>query len=153
MIEERLQDLSVYYYLKDNLDSSVKVVDGFPTEDEIVKENLPIVAVENDTAEFHFFELGSRDTINERSWIIYIYAKNKTQRDNLAYTIAKLFRNKVGVYDYNEGFPPTTTPTQIGALQPERISVVIAQIDPSVISTLFYRAEVHYLASYLSKNN
>ena len=153
MIEERLQDLSVFYFLKDNLDPSVKVVDGFPNADEIKKENLPIVAVENDRADLQFFELGSRDTINERSWIIYIYAVNKTQRDNLAYTIAKLFRNKVGVFNYDEGFPPDVTPTKIGALQPQRISVVIAQIDPSVVSTFFYRAEVHYLAYYLSKNN
>lgn len=149
MIEERLQDLSVVYYLKNNLDSTVEVVDGFPTTD-INSDELPVVAVENSRATFNLLELGTLDAIAEREWIIYIYAKNKSQRDNLAYTISTLLRQKIPVYDYNNGFPPDVSPPQVGTLQPERVSVVIAQIDPTLVSTLYYRAEVHYMAQYLS---
>ena len=150
MIEERLQDLSVFYYIKEQVDDTVKVVDGFPSADELKLENLPIVAVENREATFDFFELGSKDQLVTRKWVMYVYAKNKAQRDNLAYTIAKSLRNSIGVYNYDMGFPPTTVP-KIGALVPKRISLVIAQIDPSVVKTLYYRAEVYYSANYLSK--
>lgn len=152
MIEERLQDISLYYFIKELLGNQVNVVDGFPKE-ELKLENLPTVAVENRRARFDFFELGSKDSIVTRGFIIYIYAATKTQRDDLAYRIAKALRNPVGVYNYDEGFPPDVTPTKIGALTPKNIELVIAQIDPTLVKTFFYRAEVHYNAQYLSRNN
>jgi len=150
MIEERLQDISVVEYIKSIVPNSVTVVDGFP-ETRVTEDDIPIIAVENRTAEFSNFELGTKASLVNRGWIIYIYAKNKTQRDYLAYLIAKqLFKNKVPVYNYDEGFPPDTNPSQIGCIEPRRVVVKIPQIDPNLV-TMFYRAaEVYYTATYKS---
>jgi len=150
MLVERLQDISVVNYIKEIVPDSVKVVDGFP-EKPITEKDIPIIAVENRTAEFNRLELGTNVSIVTRGWIIYVYAKNKTQRDHLAYLVGgNLFKNKVPVYDYNQGFPPDVDPDQIGCLEPKRVSIKIPQIDPSQVSMLYRIADIYYSATYKS---
>ena len=107
MNKYRLMDISFYYWLKDIVDrlNIVKLVEGFLDVD-FESEDLPIVAFDNEAIKLLPFELGSRKRRISRTYIVYVFAKTKKQRDDLLYEILNEIENPIAVYNYNEGFPP-----------------------------------------------
>lgn len=147
MYLERKQDLSIYYWLKDSIfvDAPfINIADGFPTQG----LELPMVAVEGSDINIGPFELGNPYGIKYRIWDIDVFGENKSQRDEYGYRILNEVENKIPVYDYDEGFPPDVTPTQIGILIPERIKMEIIRVDPNLVSDLYWRATVSFVAIY-----
>lgn len=146
MLLERNQDLSVYYFVKGILADTpfIKVVDGFPVEN----LEIPSVSIEADTIEVRPWELGNRHGILFRTWFIDVFAINKSQRDEIAYKILNALQTTIPVYDYNEGFPPEVTPSQIGCMEIEDIRMDIIKINPAFVSKLYYRSTVSFQAHY-----
>jgi hypothetical protein len=144
MYLERLEDLSVLYFVEDKFSDApfIKVVDGFPLED----MTLPTIAVEAGKIRVKEYELGNRSGLRVRRWYIDIYAKNKSQRDEFGYRLLNELKNGISVYNYNEGFPPSVTPTKIGVLQ-----VLSKSYDPVAPASdshglLYYRASIEFAA-------
>lgn len=144
MYIERLEDLSVYYFLKDKFLSTpfVTVVDAFP-EGALV---IPTVSVDNGKIDVREYELGNRDGVRVRRFDIDIFAKNKSQRDEFGYMLLNELKNGIPVYNYNEGFPPSVTPTKIGSLQVLAKSYIPIRINADVVEKLYYRATVSIVA-------
>jgi len=147
MYLERKQDLSIYYWLKDDIFSDapfIHITDGFPTRN----LQLPSISVEGSDINIGPFELGNIYGIKYRIWDIDIFGENKSQRDEYGYRILNEVENKIPVYDYDEGFPPAVTPTKIGILIPDRIKMEIIRVDPNLVSDLYWRATVSFVAIY-----
>lgn len=146
MLLERLQDLSIYYYIKSLLSSTpfIKVVDGFPVEN----LEIPSVSIEADTIDVKPWELGNRNGLFIRVWFIDVFAVNKSQRDEISYTILHALENTIPVYDYNEGFPPANNPSQLGCMNVEDIKLEIIRINPDLVTKLYYRSSISFTAYY-----
>ena len=145
MYMERLEDLSVYYFLKDTVFSSspfITIVDGFPEGD----LHLPTVAVEAGKIDVRLYEMGNRDGVRVRRWYIDIYAKNKSQRDEFGYKLLNELKNNIPVYNYNEGFPPSVSPTKVGSLQVLAKSYEPIKINADVVEKLYFRATISIVA-------
>jgi hypothetical protein len=144
MYKERLEDLSVYYFLADCFIAipQVKIVDGFPEE----VLTLPTVAVEAGRIDLRQFEIGNRDSLRVRKWYIDIFAKSKSQRDEMGYKLLEDLKNGIIVYDYNEGFPPTVTPSKIGHLQILSTTFIPIRISPELVEKMYYRATLSFVA-------
>jgi hypothetical protein len=142
----RKQDLSVYYYIKNLFTSTpfVSVVDGY-TEGDVV---IPSVAVESLDTDAYPLELGNSDRYKVRVWNIDVYALNKTQRDEFSYQIMDAVEHKIPVYNYDEGFPPTVSPTQLGCMITDAIHIQIIKILPELVDKYYYRATVSITAIY-----
>lgn len=114
MFIERLEDLSVYYHIKDEFsDVSFAIIeDSFP--DTVVK--LPTIAVDAGTLDHELFEIGNRTPLRIRKWYIDVFALNKAQRDEFCFRILHSVDNGINVYNYDEGFPPAVSPSKIGHL-------------------------------------
>jgi len=151
MFIERKQDLSVYYYIENLFTTypDITVVDEFPT----TTLTIPTVAVENGMYTVEWYELGNRRGIDLRTWFIDVYAKNKSQRDDYSYLIKNEVQDGIPVYDYDEGFPPDVSPTQIGAMEILELSVEPIPILAELVSTLYYRAQVRLIARYVEPLN
>jgi len=115
MLIYRLEDLSVTYFIKDLFQENafITIVDEFPKQ----VLQLPTMSVVNGKMIEERFELGTEDSgIRTRRWFIDIFALNKSQRDDFAYNILDSTDSGISVYDYNEGFPPSASPTKINHL-------------------------------------
>jgi hypothetical protein len=142
---ERKWDLSVVYWLKGLFSATpVNIVDSYPTG----KMILPTVSVDFDNISTYMLELGSRQRAKLGSWTIDIYAKTKSQRDEIAFKILSALDEKISVYDYDAGFPPSVTPGQIGCLDPDDTSMQIIRVIPELVEELYYRAVVNFTAEY-----
>lgn len=141
---ERKEDLSIYYFLKDVFSDTtfVNIVDGFPEGDLV----LPTVAIEAGKIDVVGYELGNRDGLRIRKWYIDIYAKNKSQRDEFGYRLLDELKDGIPVYNYDEGFPPSVTPTKIGALDVISKSYTPIRISADVVEKLYYRATISIVA-------
>jgi hypothetical protein len=141
---ERMEDLSVYYYLTDIFSDApfITIVDGFPESDLVI----PTIAVEAGKIDVVSFELGNRDGLRVRRWFIDIYAKNKSQRDEIGYRLLDVLKDPIPVYNYNEGFPPSVTPSRAGALIVESKSYNPIRISEKVVDKLYYRATISFVA-------
>lgn len=145
MLDGRLQDLSVIYWLKNLLSATfINVEDGFPDKPLVI----PMVAVEWDTLTIVDFEIGNRAGVVEREYYIDIFAKNKSQRDELAYMIIEALKDSIPVYDYNAGFPPDVTPVQIGCLLPIRRTASNIPVMADLVDEMYYRATIEYVANF-----
>ena len=146
MESERKEDLSVYYFLVDLFSDvpMVHIVDAFPTDDLVI----PTVSVETRRIDTFKYELGSRKRVSLRSWYIDVFAQNKSQRDEMAYRLKTALEECIPVYDYDEGFPPDVTPTRLGCLNVEDITVEWIRVMPDLVSKLYYRATVTFTAIY-----
>ena len=147
MYLERKQDLSIYYWLKDVVFADapfITIVDGFPVEG----LSVPTVAVEGSDINIGPFELGNPHGIKYRIWDIDVFGENKSQRDEFAYRILNEVESKIPVYNYDKGFPPAVTPTKTGVLIPERIKMEVIRIDPNLVSDMYWRATVSFVAIY-----
>lgn len=142
---ETRQDLSVYYWLVGLFSDApfVKVVDGFP-EDEFT---IPTIALELEDIDTYRLELGSREFGKIRRWYIDIFAMSKSQRDEFAFRILHALDEKIPVYDYDLGFPPTVVP-KIGVIDPQEVSVKIIKVLPELTESMYYRSVVYLTALY-----
>jgi hypothetical protein len=141
---ERLEDLSVYYWLKDifSATSFIHIEDGFPEKDLAI----PTVAVEAGKIDVVEYELGNRVGLRVRRWYIDIYAKNKSQRDEIGYELLDVLKDGIPVYDYNQGFPPGITPTRVGTLIIQSKSYSPIKISADVVDKMYYRATITFVA-------
>jgi len=147
---ERKQDLSVKYWVEDvvfpDIASFLTVVDEFPEE----LLTLPTIAVDWKDIDVKPNELGNRYGIDLRVWMLDIFAKNKSQRDEYSYRIKNYLQaNSIPVYDYDEGFPPDVSPSQIGYLSANQIRVRKVQVLPELVGeNLYYRSTVYFVGTY-----
>lgn len=149
MYLERLQDLSMKYWLEDVVFSGISfvtVVDGYP--DNVLE--LPTVSVDNQDIIPEPWELGNPKLKKNRIWEIDIFAVNKSQRDDFSYRILDFIDNSgnVPVYDYNQGFPPDYSPTQSGCMIVTEVSLTPVRIIPETVEKLYYRANIQITAEY-----
>jgi len=144
----RKLDLSVYYYIKDVFSDApfINVVDGFPE----TEFNLPTIAVELDNIDTYVLELGNHERGKIRTWFIDVFAKDKSQRDEYAYRLISRLEDNIPVYNYDEGFPPSSTPSLLGAISTDRINMQIVKVIPDLTDMLYYRAVVTFTGEYNS---
>lgn len=117
MNKYRLMDISFIYFLKSIFDPlNVEVLEGFLEVD--ITDNSPRVAVDTNNIVLDSIELGNRNKLIIRSYVISVIAATKKQRDDIVYTLFESSEQPVKVYNYNEGFPPDVSPSQIGCLIP-----------------------------------
>ena len=137
----RLEDLSMVHYTKDLFSDSefIKIVDEFPKQ----KLQLPTISVVNGKLIEEQYELGNRDAgLRTRRWFIDIFAVNKSQRDDFAYKFLDDCDKGITVYDYNEGFPPSSSPTAINHLSVISKSYQPIDVIPDINETLYYRGQI-----------
>jgi len=140
---QRLFDLSIYYWLKDTVSSEVTVEDGFPTKELV----LPTVSITSLDITGKPFELGGCE-MDTQFWRVDVFAVNKAQRDALAYIVYKALEQGIPVYNYDEGFPPSISPTQIGTLiVSKRVSKPI-HVFPDLVEKLYWRSSVTFFTYY-----
>lgn len=137
---ERKEDLSIYYHLK-RLFSGTKFIiieDSFPEK----PLEIPTVSVDAGTLDHEPFQLGDRSSLRIRKWYIDVFAKNKSQRDDISYTILGSLDDGIDVFDYDMGFPPSVSPTKIGhlALLKKSFTPVPVLVDKN--EKLYYRGQV-----------
>lgn len=145
LIQERLEDLSVYYFVS-NLFSgtpSIKVVDGFP--ESIL--TVPTISVEAGRLNSNLFEMGNKKRLLDRSWYIDVFAQNKSQRDDIGYLLLHALEDCIPVYDYNLGFPPVSV-TQLGCLEVGTLRMDIVRIMPQFVDKLYYRSSISLMAKF-----
>lgn len=143
---ERIEDLSIYYFLTNLfLDAPfIKIVDGFPVEN----LEVPSISIEADTITSLKFEIGNSVRNKYRTWYIDIFAVNKSQRDDAAYRILKALEENIPVYNYNEGFPPQITPSSLGCLIPDEISLENIRVYPEFTEKLYWRSHIVFSTTY-----
>ena len=149
---ERLQDQSILFWLKGVVPNTVTVVDAFPTsltsaDPQLV---LPTVSIDAARLQKNPFELGNYRGREDRFWSIDIFASNKTQRDDLAYLISNELEKNVPVFDYNQGFPPSYSPVQLGALDVANIEIQPIYVFRDLVQTLYWRSKVTFTSVYRS---
>ncbi len=140
------KDRSVYYWLVDMFSTypAINIVDGFPVENLVI----PTVSIESKTLTPVPWEIGNRERSVIRVWFIDVFAANKNQRDELGYRIIDGLENSIPVYDYDEGFPPTVSPTRIGALITKEIRMDIIKIMPQLVEKMYYRCTISFVTEY-----
>lgn len=144
MLIYRLEDLSVNYFIK-NLFSSftfITIVDEFPKQVMAV----PTISIVNGKLSEDEYELGNSDTTRMRRWFVDIFAINKSQRDDFAYRILNELKTRgITVYDYNEGFPPSASPTAINHLSVISRTYEPIDVIPSLNEKLYYRGQLIFI--------
>jgi hypothetical protein len=142
---ERKKDLSYYYWLKDLFsDLVITVVDEFP-EDALV---VPTVCIETGDVIIVPKEMGNRHGTRLRNWYIDVYAKNKVQRNEIAFKIIDALEESIPVYDYDEGFPPDVSPTKIGCMNNDNIQMNPIRVLPELVEVLYWRAQISFEGTY-----
>jgi len=143
---ERKKDLSVYYWLVDLFSdaSYITVNDGYPETGLVI----PSVVVDYQNIRPLPYEMGNKNQMFHRLWVLDINAKNKSQRDEIGYRLLETLQDSIPVYDYDEGFPPDVTPTQLGNLLPRNIQLIPIKVMPELVTKLYYRAVVTFTAEY-----
>lgn len=146
MYQELKEDLSVYYWLVDKFSAYpfVKIVDAYPSED----LTLPTISVEASDVSSRPGELGNRNEIKSRLYVIDIFAKTKTQKDEFAYKIFNELVDGIPVYDYDEGFPPSVSPTRLGCLVVVEKNIRNIRVYPELEDELYFRAMLQFVAEY-----
>lgn len=138
---------SVYFWLKDIFSTApfVNIVDAFPSE--LLK--LPTIAVEVLAYELEPLEMGTRQ-LNDRNihFTVEIFAETKTQRDDYAYLIMDNLEERIPVYDFNYGFPPTASPPQIGVLLPYNIKYTPIKVFPELTDKMYWRGQIYFFVNY-----
>lgn len=144
MMLERKEDLSLRQLIETSLPSTIaiNVVDGFPEE----VLTLPTIAIDAVTIELVEFQLGDRDGRRVRRWDIDIFAKNKSQRDEIGYILLHALKNGIMVYNYDEGFPPTVSPSEESHLDVVSRKMTIVKIFSSLVEKMYYRATISIVA-------
>lgn len=136
-------DLSIYYWLVATVPSAVNVEDGFPTG----SLTLPTVSITSLDVRGTPFELGGCD-LDNMFWRVDTFAANKAQRDELAYIVYKELEAGVPIYDYDEGFPPGVSPTQIGTLIVSKRNLKTIHVFADLVEKLYWRSSVTFFTYY-----
>ena len=136
----------MYYWIEDLFSDAtfINVEDGFPTEDFVI----PTIAIEAHNINVYPLEMGNRKGYQRRIWFLDIFAENKSQRDDYGYRILQSIEDNIPVYNYDEGFPPSVVPTQIGCLIPIEIEMKIVRVISELVDKLYWRSTVHFTAEY-----
>lgn len=144
MLIERKEDLSVYYWLVGQFSDTpfVKVVDEFPLDN----LEIPTISVDVDIVDVLPLELGNQIGFNFRIWSIDVFALNTAQRKEFAYRILNEIQKGIPVYNYDEGFPPSVTPTQIGKLEVRNLRMENIAVNPEFVDQLYYRSQITFTA-------
>ena len=143
MEQTRKEQLSIYYYIKDLFPAFVNVKDEYP-QDELV---LPTIAIISDPTRNRPFELGGRD-LPMRRWAIYVFAQNSGQRDDYLEKIRYEIECNLLVYDYDEGFPPTVSPSQIGSLQSDDIQSSPIRVYQELVKKKYWSGSVTFVTYF-----
>jgi len=146
MFLERKQDLSIYYWLQDLFTSypSVIVNDGYP-EGELER---PSVTVLSHDIRPSIKEMGDRKSWRQRMWVIDVIANNKAQRDEITSIIINDIEYGIPVYDYDEGFPPANSPSELGLLRPTDWEVITVRIFPDLVEKMYWRNSIRFFTEY-----
>jgi hypothetical protein len=136
-------DRSIYYWISDLVADNINVEDGFPGG----KLDLPTVSVTNLDVRGEPLELGGCEQ-NEIMWRIDIFAKNKTQRDELAYLLYSELEAHIDVNDYDVGFPPDTTPPKIGVLLVDKRVLKPVRVFEDLVEKLYWRSSITFRTKY-----
>ena len=136
----RKEDLSVYYWILDMFNDVpfLTVVDSFP--DQILA--VPTVSIDAGKLDEEPFELGNREKIRIRRWYIDIFARNKSQRDDMGYRLMYNSTNGISINNYDEGFPPAVTPSVIGHMAISANSYEPVPVILDLNEKLYYRGQV-----------
>jgi len=135
-------DLSIFYWLQDMVPAIVNVEDGFP----VGELTLPTVSITSLDIEGNPFELGGCD-LDNLFWRIDVFAKNKAQRDELAYLIYKELEANVTVRDYDVGFPPVVAPI-LGTLIVSRRKARPVHVFEDLVEKLYWRMTLTFVSYY-----
>lgn len=151
---ESNQDISLYYAVNGYFDAvgatGVNYVQGYP-DNELVKDDLPLIAITDSTISVSELELGNERGMDLRTWFIDVYALQYDQARDFAYFIKRNLQDSIRVYDFNEsagGFPATgTLPTEdtnsaLGYIRWKRIDVQPIPVNGNLVSTMYYRRRV-----------
>lgn len=147
MYLERKQELSLYYWLDDLFSGSgVSVVDSYYDGD----LEVPRIAIVGEEIASSLHELGGQERY-ERIWDIKIYAKTKQQRDEIGYKIFTKVREDghIPVQDYDEGFPPEVSPSNLGFMDVLEHQYLPRNFDSELQASLEYRATVAIHVRYI----
>jgi hypothetical protein len=152
----RKVDISIYYYVKDYLESVtelITVVDGYPVGWDGQPEgqlSLPTVAVERRPIKIPAYQLGGPSPTAYYAYTLDVFTKTKAQRDDLAYMLQSyLDSTNIAVNDYDEGFPPDVTPTRIGTLViMDEVESRPVYVFPDITPLLYWRAVVDFNGYY-----
>jgi len=138
----RLSDLSIYYWLRGIVPAIVNVEDGFP----VGELTLPTVSITSLDIEGNPFELGGCE-LDNLFWRIDVFARNKAQRDELAYLIYKELESNVVVRDYDVGFPPVVAPI-LGTLIVSRRRTRPVHVFEDLVEKLYWRMSITFVSYY-----
>jgi hypothetical protein len=151
IVQQENEDYSVFYYVKSVFDPlGIPVVDEFPATNLIV----PCVSVEVDDITPFVGEMGNVHRVYRRVYFIDFYAKNKAQRQQMGYIMMHALELAIPVFDYNGGFPPESSPSQIGCLQVEDIRMRRILVAPELVSetvSKFYYRSIISFETYFNK--
>jgi len=141
----RKQDLSVIYWLKDLFNSKgIEILDGFPTEE----FNIPCIAVEWHHIDTYQLEMGSKTLGWVRSWYLDVFAINKTQKDEIIFTLLEEIENDIDINDYDQGFPPSVEPSKIGKMKIVAAKANNIQVFPELPDKMYNRATINFVTQY-----
>ena len=144
MYLERKEDLSVYYFIAGIFpEDFINVVDSFPSGNLVV----PTIAVSVGRIDLLPFELGNREQLRHRKWFVDIFAKNESQRNEFGYRMLDELKNGISVYNYDEGFPPSVTPSTIGHLGILATTLIPVKLSPELVEKMYFRATLSFVAT------
>lgn len=142
MERTRLERKSVYYWLTDLFSDApfIDICEEFPLDEEL---KLPTISITSGPVNANPFQLGS-DDLTWRNWYVDIFAENSGQRDDYADRVFNSLADNICVYDYNDGFPPDTTPDQIGSLVVVSRSHQPVRVFKDLVKKLYWRSQISF---------
>jgi hypothetical protein len=148
MYPEKKEDLSLYYWLVDSFENYpfIKISDSFPNEDLKVSD-LPLISIDVGDIDSIPFEFGNPVRKKFRTYYVDIFAKNLTQRDEFGYKIYNELDYGIPIYDYDEGFPPDVSPTQLNKFDVEEKKLVPIKIMAELTDQMYYRSSIRFICS------
>ncbi|MEM4134611.1 MAG: hypothetical protein QXV73_05380 [Candidatus Micrarchaeia archaeon] len=133
-IEENAH-FSLIRKLKDSFADTVKVVDSYPRN----QIEVPLISVDIIRLDFTKLQIGDYNNIRNITWIVDVFAKNKTQRDRMTFQLMSTLEQKIPIYDFTNGFNNQNL-IEIGAIEPKRLRVEFVEIEVENPEELFFRA-------------
>jgi hypothetical protein len=111
---------------------------------------VPRVAIVGGDIGSTLHELGGAERY-DRVWWLEIYASTKQQRDEIGYRIFGQLREDghIPVQDYDEGFPPTVSPSSLGYMDVVKHQYRPKNYDTELQSLMDWRATVAIHSRYI----
>lgn len=147
---ESLQSRSIYYYLKGLLPSTVNITLAFPISNTTSDPPLALPTVSVDTIDIQGLplELGNNATRQKRMWAVEVFASTPVLRDDISYQIYHALESGITVYDYNEGFPPDVSPSELGFLDVSDITIRPVYVFRDLVKDLYWRNSIKFTTDY-----